>query len=128
MFGYMHWLYDMDNRSNDDLDDYSDDNMDDEIPDPHFVLALEKDDVHTAVLLREFADLEGDGSDEFKAARLIAEAICMQLCTHVIPPEKGDFDETLVIIDRKNKRFELPVDMEIVRIDPSPLLTGECAL
>lgn len=86
----------------------------------------EKEDVHIAVVLREFADLQGDGSDEFKAARLIAEAICMQLCTRLIPPEEGDPRETLVVLDRKSKRFELTI--RGCHVDASPLFSEECAL
>lgn len=56
----------------------------------------------------------------------IAEAICMQLCTRLIPPKEGDPGETLVVLDRKGKQFDLPV--RECRVDPSPLLTGECAL
>ena len=85
-----------------------------------------KEDVHIAVVLREFADLQGDGSDEFKAARLIAEAICMQLCTRLIPPEEGDPRETLVVLDRKGKRFELTI--RGCHVDASPLFSEECAL
>ena len=105
MFGYMHWL---------------DDGVGETV--------RTKEDVHNAVLLREFADLQVDDSVEIKAAKLIAEALCMQLCTHIIPPSEGDPRSKLVVIDKKNQRFELNVDLDFGEIDPSPLFSEECAL
>ena len=109
MFGYMRWFADMEEEHDAEI-------------------ARTREDVHNAVLLREFADLQVDDSDQFKAARLIAEALCMQLCTNIIPPQEGNPRTTLVVLDRKGKRFELSVDLDYGEIDTSPLFSEECSL